>query len=76
VDEAWTLTGTLLGSAEPESRIAGLSVAPLFASDTAEPAVRPLQDDADPDVAAAAREALAAIARVRRTDQVGGDTGS
>jgi hypothetical protein len=76
VDEAWTLTGTLLGSADPESRIAGLSVAPLFASDTAEPAVRPLRDDADPDVAAAAGAALAAIARVRSTDQVGGDTGS
>jgi hypothetical protein len=76
VDEAWVLTGTLLGSADPESRVAGLSVAPLFAGDIAEPAVRPLESDPDSDVAAAAREALAAIARVRRADQVGGDTGS
>ena len=66
MDEAWGLTGTLLGSADPESRLAGLSVAPLFDGDTAEPAVRPLQDDADPEVAAAATEALEAIARVRR----------
>ena len=76
VAEAWALTGTLLGGADPESRLAGLSLASLFAGSVAEPAVRPLESDPDPDVAAAAREALAAIARIRRTDQIGGDTGS
>jgi hypothetical protein len=75
VDEAWGLTSTLLGSADPESRVAGLSLASLFDADTAESAVRPLQDDTDPEVAAAAAEALDAIARVRRTDQLGPDTG-
>lgn len=75
VDEAWGLTSTLLGSADPESRLAGLSVASLFDGETAEPAVRPLQDDADPEVAAAATEALEAIARVRRTDQLRPDSG-
>ena len=41
----------------------------VFAADVAEPVVRPLQDDADPDVAEAAREALEAIDRIRRTDE-------
>jgi hypothetical protein len=76
VDEAWALTGTLLGGADPESRVAGLWLAPLFTGEIAERAVRTLESDPDPDVAAAAREALAAIARVRRADQIGGDTGS
>jgi WD40 repeat protein/serine/threonine protein kinase len=75
VDEAWDLTSALLGSAAPESRLAGLSLVSLFDGDTALAAVRPLQDDADPEVAAAAAEAIDAIARVRRTDQLRPDTG-
>jgi hypothetical protein len=74
--EAWALTGSLLASPDPDARLAGLTVAPLFAAELAEPVVRPLQDDPDPEVAATARDALAAIARVRRTDQLGGGDGS
>jgi hypothetical protein len=76
VDEAWALTGALLGSPDPEARMAGLLLAPLFASGLAEPAVRPLLDDADPDVAEAAREAHGSIERVLQTDRLRGDTGS
>ena len=76
VDEAWTLTASLLASADPESRRAGLLLAPVFSGGLAEPAVRPLLDDPDPDVAEAAREAHASIERVLQTDRLRGGTGS
>jgi WD40 repeat protein len=76
VGEAWTLTLSLLASADPESRQAGLLLAPLFSGRLAEPAVRPLLNDADPEVAAAAREAHGAIERVIQSDRLRGDTGS
>jgi hypothetical protein len=69
VDEAWSIARSLLASPAPGTRLAGLPLQTVFAGDVAEPAVRPLQDDADPEVARAAREALAAIDRIRSTDQ-------
>jgi hypothetical protein len=42
----------------------------------AEPAVRPLLEDPDPDVVAAAQEAHRAIEGILRTDRLRGDTGS
>jgi WD40 repeat protein/serine/threonine protein kinase len=76
VDEAWTLTASLLTSDDPESRRAGLLLAPVFSSPLAEPAVRRLLDDPDPDVAEAAREAHASVERILQTDRLRGDTGS
>jgi hypothetical protein len=75
VDDAWTLTASLLGSADPDSRRAGLFLAPVFSGGLAEPAVRPLLDDPDPDVAEAARAAHASVERIRETDRTRGDTG-
>ena len=76
VDEAWTLTRALLANPDPAARIGGLLVAPVFAGDTIEPAVRPLLQDADPDVAASAREAVDAIKSVRKIDEAHGEAGS
>jgi hypothetical protein len=66
--EAWALVEDLLRRPEPGARRAGLHVAPVFVAAIAEPAVRGLLEDSDPDVAAAAREALGSIDAVRRTD--------
>jgi hypothetical protein len=76
VTEAWALTTSLLGAPDPDARRAGLLLAPVFASGLAEPAVRPLLEDADPDVADAARTAHGTIERVRATDRLRGDAGS
>jgi hypothetical protein len=76
VDEAWALTASILGSADPESRRAGLLLAPVFSGGRAEPAVRPLLDDADPEVAEAARQAHESIERVLQADRLRGDSGS
>ena len=76
VEEAWTLTRALLASPDPFARIDGLLVAPVFTGDAVEPAVRPLLEDADPDVAAAAREAVDTLERVRKIDEARGDAGS
>jgi WD40 repeat protein len=73
VDEAWALARAALASADPESRRAGLVLASVFAGAVAEPAVRPLLKDADPDVAEAAREAHASIERVLQTDRMRGN---
>ena len=70
--DAWTIARVLLASPGPEARIAGLSLAAIFAADVAAPAARPLLDDADPDVAAAARVTLEAIEGTRRTDEMRG----
>jgi hypothetical protein len=75
VDDAWGLTAALLQSADPESRKAGLLLAPVFSGTLAEPAVRPLLDDADPEVAEAARQAHASIERVLQTDRLRGGSG-
>jgi len=72
VDDAWALTTALLRSADPESRRAGLLLAPVFSGAVAEPAVRPLLDDPDPEVAAAARQAHDSIERVLQTDRMRG----
>jgi hypothetical protein len=74
--EAWALATSLLGASDPEARMAGLLLAPVFAAGLAEPAVRPLLEDADPDVAEAARDAHGSIERVRQTDRLRGDSGS
>jgi hypothetical protein len=74
IEEAWALTAGLLASTDPDSRRAGLLLAPAFSGGFAEPAVRPLLDDADPAVAEAAREAHASIERIRQTDRARGDT--
>jgi hypothetical protein len=73
VEEAWTLTRALLARPDPVARIGGLLVAPVFTGDAVEPAVRPLLQDADPDVAASAREAVDAIGNVRKIDSAHGD---
>jgi hypothetical protein len=73
VDETWAVTRSALASADPGSRRAGLVLAPVFSGAFAAPAVRRLLDDADPDVAAAAREALASIERVLQTDRMRGN---
>jgi hypothetical protein len=73
VDEGWSATRALLGSSAPEARVAGLELATVFRSGAAEPAVRPLQDDSDPDVAEAARQALERIDSIRRTDEARGN---
>jgi WD40 repeat protein/serine/threonine protein kinase len=70
--EGWALIEDLLGRPESGARKAGLRVAPIFAAATAEPAVRRLLEDSDPDVAGAAREALASIDAVRRADLLHG----
>jgi WD40 repeat protein len=76
VDEAWALTAMLLTAPDPDARRAGLFLAPVFAAAVAEPAVRPLVDDPDPEVAEAAREALGSIERVLQTDRLRGEAGS
>jgi WD40 repeat protein len=68
VEEAWALTRGLLVSPDPAVRIGGLLVTPVFRGDAVEPAVRPLLEDADPDVAASAREAVEAIRNLRKID--------
>jgi WD40 repeat protein len=73
--EAWSLVESLLAGPEPEARIAGLRAASVFAVEVAAPAVRALLEDPDPEVAAAAREAVTTVDGVRRTDQLRGDTG-
>jgi hypothetical protein len=73
VDEAWTLTRALLAHSDPAARMGGLLVAPIFSGDVVEPAVLPLLQDEDPDVAASAREAVDALQRVRKTDSTHGD---
>jgi HEAT repeat protein len=75
-DEAWTLTRALLASPDRAARIGGLLVAPVFTGDAVEPAVRPLLEDADPGVAAAARDAVGAIESARRIDEAYGEAGS
>jgi hypothetical protein len=76
VGEAWALTASLLGSPDPESRRAGLHLAPLFSGRLVEPAVRPLLADTDPEVSEAAREAHDAIERVLKVDRLRGEGGS
>ncbi len=76
VSEAWALTTSLLGAPDPDARMAGLLLAPVFAPGLAEPAVRPLLEDADPDVADAARKAHGTIESVLQTDRLRGDAGS
>ena len=76
VDEAWTLTRALLVHPDPAARIGGLLVAPVFTGDAVEPAVLPLLQDADPDVAASAQEAVDAIKSVQKIDTAYGDGGS
>jgi hypothetical protein len=73
VEEAWALTRGLLVSPDPAARIGGLLVTPIFTGDAVEPAARPLLEDADPDVAAAAREAVESIRSVRQIDVAHGD---
>jgi len=73
VAEAWALTTAALASADPLSRKAGLLLADEFSAGVAEPAVRPLLGDADPEVAAAAREAHESIQRVLQTDRMRGN---
>jgi hypothetical protein len=70
VDDAWALTAALLQSADPESRRAGLHLADVFSSWLSEPAVRPLLEDPDADVAEAARQAHAAIERTLAADRL------
>jgi hypothetical protein len=72
-DEGWALTRALLDSPAPEARVAGLDLATVFRSGAAEPVVRPLQDDSDPDVAEAARQSLERIDSIRRTDEARGN---
>jgi len=76
VDDAWVLTQRLLVAVDPEARLAGLLLAPVFAAELAAPAVRPLLHDADPTVAGSARETLDAIERILKTDQLRGDARS
>jgi hypothetical protein len=76
VDEAWAITASLLVSPDPVSRRAGLLLAPVFSGRLAEPAVRPLLDDPDPDVAVAARESHASVERVLQADRLREDAGS
>jgi WD40 repeat protein len=73
VEEAWTLTRALLVHPDPAARMGGLLVAPVFSGDPVEPAVLPLLQDEDPDVAASAREALDALQRLRKIDSTHGD---
>jgi WD40 repeat protein/serine/threonine protein kinase len=73
VEEAWTLTAALLQSADPDSRKAGLVLAPVFAGSVAEPAVRPLLNDPDPEVAEAARQADSTIRSALQTDRMRGN---
>jgi hypothetical protein len=73
VEEAWTLTAALLQSADADSRKAGLILATVFAGSVAEPAVRPLLNDADPEVAEAARGAHATIESALQTDRMRGN---
>jgi len=72
----WAAAGALLQDAEPLARRAGVDLLPLFTPGLAEPAVRPLLADPDPEVAAEARAALTAIQGARRADQLAGDDGS
>ena len=73
-EEGRTLVEGLLRDEAPETRAAGLRAASMFAFTFAEPAVRPLLEDPDPDVADAAREALGAIERIHRIDLLAGHT--
>jgi hypothetical protein len=73
VDEAWALARAALGADDPEARRAGLVLVQVFSGAVAEPAVRPLLQDADPGVAQAARDAHAGIGRVLQTDRMRGN---
>jgi WD40 repeat protein/serine/threonine protein kinase len=73
VGDAWALTTAALASGDPDTRKGGLLLARVFSGAVAGPAVRPLLDDPDPEVAAAAREADASIRRVLQTDRLRGN---
>jgi WD40 repeat protein len=68
VDEGWTLVEGLLRDSNPAVRTAGLRLLHLFSATFAEPAAQALAEDPDTAVAGAAKEALAAIRGVRKTD--------
>jgi WD40 repeat protein len=71
-DEGFALVRQLLVATSPEARIAGLNLAPLFAAEISEPAVRPLEADPEAEVREAAARALAAIDGARRADLLRG----
>jgi hypothetical protein len=66
VDDAWALTAALRNPAIAEKGQAH----PRFSGTLAEPAVRPLLNNADPEVAETARETHASIEAVLQTDRL------
>jgi WD40 repeat protein len=73
VEDGWSIVQDLLRHADPEVRIAGLRALPMYTARVSEPLARPLLDDADPDVAEAAKDALARIETIHRTDLLRGN---
>jgi hypothetical protein len=69
--DGWALAEGLLRSAEPDARRAGLRLLPLFPAARSAPAAEALLQDADPDVATAARQAADEIESARRSDPFG-----
>jgi hypothetical protein len=73
VEDAWRLVGQLLASSDPQARVAGLSLAPLFTASVAAPAARALVTSSDPEVASTARKTVAMIEALHRADTLLGD---
>ena len=68
VEEGWRLVLRLLEDVDPQTRVAGLSLAPLFAASISAPAVQALVTSSDPRVAEAARRTAAQIRTLRGAD--------
>jgi HEAT repeat protein len=68
LEQGWNTTTGLLHDTDAGGRIAGVGLLSLFAADVAGPAAQPLLDDADPAVAAAAKQAIGAIEAIGKTD--------
>ncbi len=68
VEEGWSFVRQLLAHAEPDTRLAGLWLAPLFAAHVSAPAVQTLTESRDPVVAEKARTTLAQIESLRKAD--------
>jgi hypothetical protein len=69
----WARVQSLLGSPDPDARREGLSLASLFSAASSRPAVSALLEDPDPDVAAAAKRAVAEVDGIRKADLLQGD---
>jgi predicted Zn finger-like uncharacterized protein len=73
VAAAWGTVQTLLRSPDPQARREGLGLVSLFSAAFARPAAEALEQDPDPEVAAAARRTVSEVDGIRKADLLQGD---